>query len=239
LGEPETEELVAAFGAELRRLRIEAGEPAFRTLAHSTGYGRTTLHDALQGNRLPTLDVTLGLVRALGGNEDEWRARWVSVRSGLDERRPSAPASTPDSDVPVPESPEGGPFRQSESERDTDGRSPRRRPNVGKLLFAGIAATLLIAVVALVVTRLTGGDPTRLIRPRCEHVRRYRITASGNVLASNRYLVGTIVPGDTFKAQRTNGAPYFMHRYYGIVVRTGTWGYVDQSKLKFLSETCL
>jgi hypothetical protein len=239
LGQPEVDELVAAFGAELRRLRIEAGEPAFRSRAHSTGYGRTTLHDALQGNRLPTLDVTLGLVRALGGNEDEWRARWVSVRGGLDARRPSAPAPTPDSDVPALESPDGAPSRPDEAEPDTDGHRPGRRRRAKKLLLAGIAGTLLIVVAVLVVNLATGNDPTRLVRDRCEQVRQYRLTASGNVLASNGELVGTVVPGDLFKAQRTNGAPYFTHRYYGFVLRTGTWGYVDQSKLKFLTQTCL
>src|SRR5437773_12130170 len=37
LNELEIDELVGRFGADLRRLRIEAGEPAFRNLAHSTG----------------------------------------------------------------------------------------------------------------------------------------------------------------------------------------------------------
>jgi len=238
LGEPEVE-LVAAFGAELRRLRIEAGEPAFRSLAHSTGYGRTTLHDALQGNRLPSLDVTLGLVRALGGNEDEWRARWVTVRRGLDAQRPSAAAPTPDADGAAPASPGGAPSQPGEADHYVDAHSPRRRPKGRKLLLAGIAATFLIALAVLVVTLVAGGDPTRLVRDRCEQVRQYRVTASGNILASHGDLVGTVVPGDVFKAQRTNGAPYFVHRYYGFVVRTGTWGYVDQSKLKFLTQTCL
>ena len=239
MGQPEVDELVAAFGAELRKLRIEAGEPAFRSLAHSTGYGRTTLHDALQGNRLPTLDVTLGLVRALGGNEDQWRARWVSVRRDLDAQRPSAPVLTPDAPVSAAEGPEGAPSLPDEAEPGVDRRNPTRRSKGRKLLLAGIAATLLIAVAVLVVTRVTGNDPTRLVRDRCEHVRQYRITTSGNILASNGELVGTVVPGDMFKAQRTNGAPYFTHRYYGYVLRSGTWGYVDQSKLKFLTETCM
>ena len=35
------------------------------------------------------------------------------------------------------------------------------------------------------VNRVTGDDPTRLVRDRCEPVRQYRITASGNVLAEH------------------------------------------------------
>jgi hypothetical protein len=94
-------------------------------------------------------------------------------------------------------------------------------------------------VVVPVVNRITGDDPTRLVRDRCEPVRQYRVMASGNVLAGHGELVGTVIPGDKFKAQRTNGAPYFTHRYYGIVLRTGTWGYVDQAQLKFSTESCL
>ena len=93
-------------------------------------------------------------------------------------------------------------------------------------------------MVVLAVTRSTSDDPTRLVRDRCEHVRRYRITASGNILAGHGELVGSVVPGDQFKAQRTNGLPYCAHRYYGIVLRTGA-AYVDESKLDFLAETCL
>jgi hypothetical protein len=239
LNEPDVDELVGSFGADLRRLRFEAGEPAFRSLAHTTGYGRTTLHDALKGDRLPALDVTLGLVRALRGNEDEWRARWVAARAALDARRSPAPAATPNGDVSDRQNADGRRADRGGPELDGGRKSPGRRPKGRKSLIAAIAGALLIAVAVLVVNLLTRDDPSRLIRDRCEHVRQYRITTSGNVLSSGGEVVGTVVAGDMFKAQRTNGLPYFKHRYYGTVLRTGAWGYVDQSKLQFSANTCL
>ena len=252
--DPQIEELVGSFGADLRRLRIEAGEPAFRSLAHATGYGRTTLNDALKGDRLPTLDVTLGLVKALGGDEAAWRARWISARAALDAQPSSTPKTAPDADrstardghtpgqqgavgnADLPGAPTG---TTSEGPSSNLGETPRRLSKRRKAILAAVAGVLLIGAALLVVNLFGHDEPGGPSRGHCERVRQYRITTSGNILASNGEVVGTVVTGDLFKAQRTNGLPYFAHRYYGTVVRTGTWGYVDQSKLRFSANTCL
>ncbi|MGY0055009.1 nSTAND1 domain-containing NTPase [Streptomyces sp. LZ34] len=67
---------VARLAAELRKLRAEAGSPTYRVMAQRTGQGASTLSQAAGGERLPTLPVVLAYVRACGGDEEEWEARW-------------------------------------------------------------------------------------------------------------------------------------------------------------------
>ncbi|MGW3353710.1 nSTAND1 domain-containing NTPase [Nonomuraea rubra] len=64
---------------ELRRLRREAGAPGYRVLAKRAHYSSSTLAEAAQGRRLPTLEVTLAYVEACGGNREEWTARWQAA----------------------------------------------------------------------------------------------------------------------------------------------------------------
>ncbi|MFI5688055.1 hypothetical protein [Streptomyces sp. NPDC051636] len=67
---------VTRFAAELRKLRAEAGSPTYRVMAQRAGQGASTLSQAAAGERLPTLPVVLAYVRACGGDEKEWEARW-------------------------------------------------------------------------------------------------------------------------------------------------------------------
>ncbi|MCK9903211.1 FxSxx-COOH system tetratricopeptide repeat protein [Frankia sp. Cpl3] len=69
--------------------------------------GRTALSRAAGGREFPSLEVTLGFVRACGGDVEEWRARWQRARAahlteapgvgpGTDETvTPAAPAVAP------------------------------------------------------------------------------------------------------------------------------------------------
>src|SRR3954452_3692596 len=67
---------VEAFAARLRELRRAAGNPAIRELAARTGYSVGTVSEAMGGRRLPSLAVTLGLVRACDGAPEVWQQRW-------------------------------------------------------------------------------------------------------------------------------------------------------------------
>ncbi|TYB57592.1 hypothetical protein FXF51_39535 [Nonomuraea sp. PA05] len=67
------------FAWELRRLRREAGSPGYRLLAKRAHYSPSTLAEAAQGRRLPTLEVALAYVEACGGNRAEWTARWQAA----------------------------------------------------------------------------------------------------------------------------------------------------------------
>jgi transcriptional regulator with XRE-family HTH domain len=64
---------------DLRKLRVENGNPTYRALARKAGYCASTLSEAARGNRKPTLDVLLAYVVALNGDQDAWRERWAAL----------------------------------------------------------------------------------------------------------------------------------------------------------------
>ncbi|WP_438828984.1 nSTAND1 domain-containing NTPase [Streptomyces gottesmaniae] len=61
---------------ELRELRRTAGSPSYRAMAEDAGFSATTLSQAAAGERLPSLAVVQGYVRACGGDPAEWEPRW-------------------------------------------------------------------------------------------------------------------------------------------------------------------
>ncbi|EME55844.1 eIF2A-related protein [Amycolatopsis decaplanina] len=94
--------VVPRFAWELRRLREKVGSPTYRQLARRAHYSPATLAKAAGGRDLPSLAVTLAYVRACGGDEQEWEARWREVAAE------AAPKALEDStevqlaDAPVP-----------------------------------------------------------------------------------------------------------------------------------------
>ena len=68
------------FHAELRKLREDAGQPSLRAMSRTAHYSHTALSGVVSGGRLPSIDLTLAYVRACGGDEEEWRARWHQAR---------------------------------------------------------------------------------------------------------------------------------------------------------------
>ncbi|MFE9141865.1 helix-turn-helix domain-containing protein [Streptomyces tubercidicus] len=74
---------VPRFAYELRKLRVEAGTPAYRAMARRVGYSAATLSQAAAGERLPTLPVLLAYVRACHGDTEEWQHRWEQTDADL------------------------------------------------------------------------------------------------------------------------------------------------------------
>ncbi|MCU7726807.1 hypothetical protein ODJ79_24015 [Actinoplanes sp. KI2] len=68
-----------AFAYDLRKVRADAGNPTYRTLAKVAGYSATTLSEAAGGARKPTLDVVLAYVGACRGDCAYWRSRWEAL----------------------------------------------------------------------------------------------------------------------------------------------------------------
>jgi energy-coupling factor transporter ATP-binding protein EcfA2 len=102
------------FAEDLRRLRHDAGSPAYRTLSGIAHFSVATLSGAAAGHKLPSLDVTLAYVRACGGDLDRWERRWHEAAAEL--AAEAAQHKPPDS-------------------RGEDAETPRRAPYAGLTAF--------------------------------------------------------------------------------------------------------
>ncbi|MEU7529673.1 hypothetical protein AB0A74_28365 [Saccharothrix sp. NPDC042600] len=78
---------LGAFAADLRALRLKAGNPTYRQLSRDAHYSAAALSEAANGRKLPSLAVTLAYVKACGGDLAEWEARW---RGLADDRQAAA-----------------------------------------------------------------------------------------------------------------------------------------------------
>ncbi|MEU5321174.1 hypothetical protein AB0G67_31135 [Streptomyces sp. NPDC021056] len=72
---------VQRFAHELRELRRTAGGPSYRRMAEAAGFSAATLSEAARGERLPSLAVVQGYVRACGGDLGEWEPRWKDAEA--------------------------------------------------------------------------------------------------------------------------------------------------------------
>ncbi|WP_405111849.1 helix-turn-helix transcriptional regulator [Micromonospora sp. NBC_01405] len=168
---------VQALAYELRKLRAEAGNPTYRQLARSAGYGATTLSEAAGGTRLPTLEVLLAYVGACGGDPDEWGRRWHETAERV---RPAEPVrqvvGERDGD------PEGGGGAGTEGgSAGTEGPEPSavapsgvRRPGNGpprlRWVVPVVAVTAAAIVTVVAVVELPDDGPTAPGTARCPSV---------------------------------------------------------------------
>jgi len=155
---------LAAFAAQLRELRAQAGNPTYRTLAEQTHYSATTLSDAAGGRKQPTLPVTLAFVRACGGDEQQWRERWQELTAALSatasEARSPGGAVTP---IQTREPHEPAPPPHHETDTSGTGNTqpaPTRRRRGTRARVAAIPLTVAAAVVTAVFLRPGPGQPT-------------------------------------------------------------------------------
>ncbi|KFG02129.1 hypothetical protein IQ62_04075 [Streptomyces scabiei] len=89
---------VQRLAHELRELRRTAGSPSYRAMAEgAAGFSATTLSQAAAGERLPSLAVVQGYVRACGGDPGEWEPRWKEAEAAA-----SAAAVDDGGDDPAP-----------------------------------------------------------------------------------------------------------------------------------------
>ncbi|MFG2781479.1 hypothetical protein ACGFY7_26990 [Streptomyces prunicolor] len=72
---------VQRLAYELRELRRAAGGPSYRSMAGAAGCTAATLSRAAGGERLPSLAVLQGYVRACGGDPAEWESRWEEAEA--------------------------------------------------------------------------------------------------------------------------------------------------------------
>ncbi|MEV1112172.1 helix-turn-helix domain-containing protein [Micromonospora sp. NPDC049751] len=168
---------LSSFAHELRKLRVEAGNPTYRRLAEIAGYSASTLSAAASGIRQPSLDVLLAYVGACGGDTAQWRQRWLELDEELraagsagapaDPARAATPDSTPVGPIatPLAESPStvpagdapapatGEPTGASGAAGPTHDRPaspPRHRKLRRRLVLAAVAVASLAGTVAVV-----------------------------------------------------------------------------------------
>jgi hypothetical protein len=85
-------EAIEGFAVVLRDLRESVGNPAFREMSgRSRAISHTTLHEAAQGNRLPSWSTTVEFVKACGADPAEYRERWEQANRAV--RSATTPAS--------------------------------------------------------------------------------------------------------------------------------------------------
>ncbi|HEV2639460.1 MAG TPA: hypothetical protein VGX23_30255 [Actinocrinis sp.] len=145
---------VQEFAHDLRMLREKAGNPTYRSLAQSAGFGTTALGEAAGGVRFPSLDVTLAYVGACGGDTAAWEERWQQVNRLL-----SVPADADqgtDEDAAVAEAEPAAPALPADP-----GSPPSRRrlPSSWQARAAIGVALVLTAGVAVVVSNPAGHSP--------------------------------------------------------------------------------
>jgi WD40 repeat protein len=86
------DDAITAFAADLRALRLKAGNPPYRELAARAHYSAASLSEAASGRKLPSLAVTRAYVGACGGDVADWEARWHDLAA---EPEPPDDATSP------------------------------------------------------------------------------------------------------------------------------------------------
>lgn len=151
---------IEGFVDRLTRVREAAGDPSFRLMAKRSGaISHATLHDAVQGARLPSWTTVVEFAKACGADPDQLRAAWeqaerVISASGVPDPEPAAPAPSDPAPVeppiesavaePAPAEPEAAPpaddVRPAHRPDDLPEPTPPRPTRPAPALLAGAAA---------------------------------------------------------------------------------------------------
>lgn len=76
--------VIEGFARLLAELRATASSPSFRVMAGRSGaISHTTLHEAVQGNRMPSWETTAEFVKACGADPHDYRARWEKAHEAV------------------------------------------------------------------------------------------------------------------------------------------------------------
>ncbi|SEK58138.1 helix-turn-helix domain-containing protein [Streptacidiphilus jiangxiensis] len=153
---------IEEFVEGLRLLRLEAGQPAFRAMAKSSGkVSHATLHDALSGARLPTWPTVAAFVQACGGDLAFWRQRWLDAAEVArpepeceGERAEPLAHPLPGSSAPEPPAP-----------AQTHELSVGRAGRVRTFLVGALVGAVVGAGVAVGVTTALGDGATPVVCP--------------------------------------------------------------------------
>lgn len=132
---------IEGFATVLRSLRESVGNPAFREMSgRSRAISHTTLHEAAQGNRLPSWATTVEFVKACGADPDLYRERWEQAS------RVVSSVSSPRRAVHVAIDPEPAPAPAPRASLTPATRRRRVRYAAQGVAAVGVAAVLVVVV---------------------------------------------------------------------------------------------
>jgi hypothetical protein len=160
-----------SFAYDLRKLRLDAGNPTYRTLAKTAGYSASTLSEAATGLRKPSLDVLLAYVGACGGDLEAWRKRWLDLDAATGGDRAASAIVAADAEPRGDSTPAGGPDSADPADptRSTLEASGTRRWRPPRWAFwatGGLAAVIAAATAA--VSLMPDETPARTVAvPQC------------------------------------------------------------------------
>jgi Ig-like domain-containing protein/helix-turn-helix protein len=137
---------VEGFAAVLRELRESAGNPSFRQMSgRSRAISHTTLHEAAQGNRLPSWPTTVEFVKACGADPAAYLERWETAnRANQAAAEPQAPPTPAVASAPA--------------EGETAGAPAEPRRHRRRLALAAIGAAVVVAAGVTVAVIAAGSD---------------------------------------------------------------------------------
>ncbi|WP_460444646.1 NBR1-Ig-like domain-containing protein [Angustibacter aerolatus] len=145
---------IEGFAALLSRLRDDAGTPSFRAMAgRSRAVSHTTLHEAAQGNRLPSWPTTAEFVKACGADPADYRERWEQANRAVQACAGTAASGTASSgtaasDTAASDTAAAEPSSAPAPRTHDDAPDPADRP--GRRRRAAVVALVAAAVVVVV-----------------------------------------------------------------------------------------
>lgn len=141
---------IHGFVTRLAEVREDAGRPSFREMAKRSGaISHATLHDALQGARMPSWETTVEFAKACGKDPQQLRAEWERADAVVRAECTSSPAEASETSEPQERTPTVSTVEEPEPTRP-------RRALVG--VGAGVAALAVIAVLGTLLLMRDGPD---------------------------------------------------------------------------------
>jgi len=140
---------IETFARDLSQLRDSVGKPSFRVMAGRSGaISHTTLHEAAQGNRLPSWETTVEFVKACGANPEDYRLPWQRAEQVVTSRPDAGMVADPLASDEAPRQPEPA-------------EPPRRMWRGGWHVVLGAAVLVALAAGAWVIWSPTEETPVQ------------------------------------------------------------------------------
>lgn len=152
-------QVIDQFVERLVQMREDAGAPSFRQMAKRSGaISHATMHDAVQGVRLPSWETSVEFAKACGADPEDLRADWERAKATLQ--------PVPEKDEPAEDAEDAGSARDTgapaaESSPEHREREPHAREGGGgrsKLALAALVAVVVVVAGVFGIRQLSDGS---------------------------------------------------------------------------------